>query len=240
MYWNYLKIAVRNLKKYKLYAAINILGLALGMTIYLFGAILIDYEKNHDTFYANSERIYTIGAYAAPELDVGIDQMNSTFPSVGPLIASDMSDVEAVARTMGYEYLVSVGAEGFYETAWFADTDFLRIFDFAYIHGDATALDDPDGLMLTESMAIKYFGTSDAVGEVVTFDNSFDFRVNAVIEDIPRNSHFNSLPVLEKQTGIFAPMTALVPATRFSDGRRVGQLVARQHDIRNAARTSQW
>jgi len=209
MLWNYVVIALRNLRKYKLFAAINILGLALGMTIYLFGSLLVDYEQSHDTFYANSDRIYTIGAYAAPELDVGIDQMNSTFSAVGPIVESELGDVEAVARTIGLEYLVRIGAEDFYQSTWFADANLLRIFDFDYIQGDETALDSPTGIVITESTAIKYFGTTDAIGEVVTLDNKFEFRISAVVRDLPLNSHFNSLPILEDSMDFIAPMTAL-------------------------------
>ena len=93
MLWNNIKIAIRNLRKHKLFAAINVFGLALGLTVYLFGFLLIDYEQSHDTFYAKSDRIYTIGGYAAPGLDVGIKQMNSTFSTVGPLIEADLKDV---------------------------------------------------------------------------------------------------------------------------------------------------
>ena len=79
MFWNNVNIALRNLRKHKLFAAINILGLALGMTIYVFGFLLVDYEKTHDVFYANSERTYIVGIIAAPDLEVGVDRMNTTF-----------------------------------------------------------------------------------------------------------------------------------------------------------------
>ena len=82
MFWNYVKIALRNLKKHKTYATINILGRALGLTVFLFGFLLIDYESSHDTFYENSDNIYTIGSYASPQLNVGIRQMNSTFSAL--------------------------------------------------------------------------------------------------------------------------------------------------------------
>ena len=84
MFWNNVNIALRNLRKHKLFAAINIFGLALGMTIYVFGSLLVDYEKNHDVFYENSERIYTVGVIAAPDLEVGVDRMGTTFSAVGP------------------------------------------------------------------------------------------------------------------------------------------------------------
>ena len=99
---------------------------------------------------------------------------------------------EAVARTVPTEYLLSVGDKSFYESVSFSDPALLEIFDFTYVYGDAKALQDPSGLVLTESSAIKYFGHTDVVDETITFDNEFDFHVTAVIEDVPLNSHFSS------------------------------------------------
>ena len=70
MFWNNVTIALRNLRKHKLFAFINIVGLALGMTIYVLGGLIAKYESTHDTFFANADRIYSIGSYAAPGLNV--------------------------------------------------------------------------------------------------------------------------------------------------------------------------
>jgi putative ABC transport system permease protein len=83
------------------------------------------------------------------------------------------------------------------------------MFEFNYLYGDATALDNPSGLLVTESVAIKYFGRSDVIGQVVTFDNEFDFYVTAVVEELPLNSHFNSMMVEKTPFEIVAPLSAL-------------------------------
>ena len=209
MFWNNVKIAIRNLRKYKLYAAINIGGLALGLTIYVFGGLLVSYESTHDLFFKNSDRIYTVGSIAAPELNVGIDFLDAAHSAVGPIIETEMSDVEAVARTIGQQYLVTVGAEGFYEQIRFADPELLEIFDMQYIHGDSSALEDPTGILLSETAAIKFFGSSDVVGKVITLDNEFDYHISAVMQDVPLNSHFNSMLVVETKIDIVAPFKAL-------------------------------
>ena len=196
MFWNNVKIAIRNLRKYKLYAAINIGGLALGLTIYVFGGLLVNYESSHDLFFKNSDRIYTIGSVAAPELNVGIDFLDAAHSAVGPIIEAELTDIEAVARTWGQQYLVTMGSESFYQQIRFADPVLLEIFDMEYIYGDSSALSDPTGIMISETAAIKYFGTADAMGKVITLDNEFDYYVSAVIKEIPRNSHFNSLPIM--------------------------------------------
>ncbi|MGB5630295.1 MAG: hypothetical protein WBM57_13055, partial [Woeseiaceae bacterium] len=209
MFWNNVKIALRNLRKNKVFALVNILGLALGLTIYVFGGLLVKYESTHDMFFRNSANIYTIGSIAAPDLDVGVDKFNATFSAVGPLIKAELQDVELVARTVTSEYLLSVGDKSFYEGLHFADATFLDIFDFNYIYGDSTALQDPSGLLLTESSAIKYFGRTDVLGETITFDNEYDFHVTAVIKDVPFNSHFTSSVIMDNGFNFVVPIDGL-------------------------------
>jgi putative ABC transport system permease protein len=215
MFWNNVKIALRNLRKNKLFAFINIAGLALGMAIYVFGGLIGKYESTHDTFFKNSERTYTIGSYASPQMNVGIDQINATYSAIGPIIEAQLADVDRVARTMRWQYLVSMGDDSFYQSIIFADAAFLDIFDFTYIDGDSRALQSPTGVVITESAATKYFGRTDVVGEVITLDNKYDFFVAAVIEDLPQNSHFNSSPVIEADLQMIAPAQALVTLREF-------------------------
>ena len=188
MLWNNIIIALRNLRKNKAFAAINISGLAIGLTIYVFGGLLVEYENTHDRSFANVDRIYTIGGTASPELKAGVDKFNATFMAVAPLIKAELTDIDAVARTRNSEYLLTMGPESFYQGLRFADPELLTIFDFNYLHGDSTALDDPTGLLITETIAIKYFGRTDVIGEVVTFDNEFDFSITAVMVNTSVNA----------------------------------------------------
>jgi len=208
MFWNNIKIALRNLRKNKLFALINIVGLSIGLTIYLFGGMLVEYEQTHDSFFRNSSRIYTVGSITSKNLDLGIESINAVHSAIGPLIKSELPDVELVARTISAEYLVSAGAESFYQGFFFADPEFLQIFDLKYIYGDSSALEDPSAIVLSAAAAIKYFGDTNAVGRTVTLDNEFDFRVAAVFEDLPRNTHFTSLPVIEFRFEALAPIAA--------------------------------
>ena len=209
MFWNNVKIALRNLRKNKVFALVNILGLALGLTIYVFGGLLVKYESTHDMFFENAANIYTIGSIAAPDLDVGIDRFNATFTTVGPIIEAELQDVRKVARTVPREFLLSVGDKSFYENVNFSDAALLEIFDFTYVYGDAKALQDPSGLVLTEASAIKYFGRTDVVNETITFDNEFDFHVTGVIEDVPLNSHFSSSVIADSGLNFIAPINGL-------------------------------
>jgi putative ABC transport system permease protein len=210
MFWNNVKIAVRNLRKNKVFAAINITGLALGMTIYVLAGLIGRYEASHDEFFVNSDRVYTLGVVPSSAMNLGIKKINTVQSAVGPIVEAELTDVEAVARTLRYEYLVTRGDQGFYETVQFADPALLEIFDFEFLAGDDRVLDVPTNVILTRSQAVKYFGDIDVLGEVITLDNQHDFTIAAVIEDLPRNSHFVSSMIIEGSFGVFAPMQALV------------------------------
>lgn len=215
MFWNNVKIAIRNLRKHKSFAAINIIGLAIGLVVFVFGNLLVEYEQTHDVFFEKSDRIYTIGVIAEPNTELPVDVMNAVQSAAGPIIAAEFPDIEAVARTIYWEYLVTRGADGFYEQAMFADPKLLEIFDFDYLHGTGNALDNPSGLLVSEAAAIKYFGRTDVVGETLTLDNEHDFSISAVMADVPQNSHFKSSPILETTPEIIVPLTAAVTLRDF-------------------------
>jgi putative ABC transport system permease protein len=215
MFWNNIKIAVRNLRKNRLFAFINVAGLALGMAIYILGGLIGRYESTHDAFFANGDRIYTVGSTASPNLNMGIDKINTAVSAYGPFIEAELTDVEAVARTIRAPGLVTHGPNSFYQSVTFADPALLEIFDFAFIAGDSDALRQPSGMILSRAAAIKYFGDTDVVGEVVTLDNEHEFRVAAVIEDVPLNSHFHSTLVIETALDVIAPIQALAAITGF-------------------------
>ena len=143
MFWSNVKIAIRNLRKHKGFAAINIFGLAIGLVIFVFGDLLVRYEQTHDVFFANADRIFTVGVIAEPNSELPIDVMNSVQSAAAPIIKAELPDVEATARTIFWEYLVTMGADSFYEELVFADPELLQIFDFDYLYGGQNALDNP-------------------------------------------------------------------------------------------------
>ncbi len=215
MFWNNVKIAIRNLRKHKGFAAINIIGLAIGLVIFVFGGLLVKYEETHDVFFEKSARTYTVGVIAQPNTELPVDVMNAVQSAAGPIIQAEFPDIEAVARTIFWEYLVTTGADSFYDELMFADKELLQIFDFEYVHGGQDALSNPTGLLVTESAAIKYFGRTDVVGETLTLDNEHDFFISAVMKNIPQNSHFNSSPIIETTPEIIVPLTAAVTLRDF-------------------------
>lgn len=215
MFRNYVKIALRSILKNKLYAAINILGLAMGLAIYLFGGFLSDYEYSHDAFFENAERVYNIRGNVSSDANIGVGQIDGVQGAVGPHIKTDLSEVEATARTIMNEFLVSIGEDNYYETVRFADPELLQIFDFEFIEGDETALDGSTSIIISTSIAEKYFGDENPIGKSITLDHEHDLTVAALINDVPQNSHFNSQIVMSRPLSIIIPMRAMERITEF-------------------------
>ncbi len=215
MFKNYILIALRNLLRNKTYSLINIGGLALGLAVFVFASVLSNYEKTHDVFFEKADRIYTLGANFSPTANIGVNGTDGVHTAIAPLMASEFSDIEAIARIVNREYLLSVGDRSFYQDIKFVDKEFLEIFDFEYLAGDETALDDPSGVILTEKLASKYFPGENAHGKVISLDNKHDLRVTAVIRDLPGNTHFVSSLINDEPLQIIAPLTALSKITDY-------------------------
>ncbi|MBT6328274.1 MAG: FtsX-like permease family protein [Kordiimonadaceae bacterium] len=212
---NYIKVAIRNIARNKLYAVINIVGLAMGLSLYLFGGLLSDYENSHDTFYENYERIYTVGASINPNANAGIVETNSVSPAVTPILKTELPELQAVARTLVREFLFSIEDNHYYQKLRFADPALLQIFDFDYISGDVSALNSPSGLLISESAATKYFGDQNPIGKTIKLNHKIDLIVSAVIKDLPPNTHFNTYFFDHVPPDVFAPLGAMQSITGF-------------------------
>ena len=213
MYSNYIKLALRNMAKNRLYAFINIAGLAIGLAVFLFGSILASYERDHDSMFSKRDQTFTAGSVFSADADIGVLETDSIYTAMAPLLLAEEGGLETVARTVSREFLVSVGQsnDSYYQPVTFSDKELTRIFDFEFLYGDITALDDPIGIVLSESLAQKFFGRADVVGELLTLDHEHDFRVTGVIENIPADSHFNSSLLQDQGDRIFASLVRLGP-----------------------------
>ena len=210
MFENYVLIAWRQIVKHKTYTTINVLGLVTGLSVFVFGSLLVNYENSHDRFFANADRIYTAGSVFSADAGVGVGMNDSVHSTVGPFVEADAENVEQVARTIMREFLVTVGEADYYENLRFADPALLEIFDLSYLEGDSRALQDPNGVALSRSTAVRFFGTEQALGEMLSLDHRVDLRVTAVFDDLPRNSHFSS-SLIGHDGGLqmLAPLAAL-------------------------------
>ncbi|MBT1695959.1 ABC transporter permease [Fulvivirgaceae bacterium PWU4] len=185
---NYIKVAIRNLLRQKGFSFINIFGLALGISCTALIGMWVNDELSYDKFHNGYGQIYRITA-TLPELKV------HAAVSSAPLalaFKSEIPEVEEAVRITGYNRdLMQVGDAKFEEKAIiFADSNFFRVFTFPFIKGDPErALQNPEGIVITEEMAMKYFGTTDAVDKTIRKNSKDDFTVTGVIANIPDNSH---------------------------------------------------
>lgn len=190
---NFFKVAVRILRRDKIYSFINIFGLAIGVTCCLLILLYINSELGYDNFHKKAERIYRVNT----DLKFGGNELALPVCSdmVGLMMKKDYPQVEEYTRIYTYDdsRLVKKGND-FYEERGiaFADSTFFKVFSFPVIYGNTKhILNEPNTVLITESIAKKYFGTSNAVGKFIeTNDNrNTNFKVTAVLKDMPENSH---------------------------------------------------
>jgi putative ABC transport system permease protein len=184
---NYLKTAFRNLSKNKLYSAINIIGLTAGLTACLLIGVFITHELSYDKFNVNKDRIVRVTMEYSNAGTVNTTATTGT--KVGPQFKRVFPAVEEYARTFISHGIIKYGEKIFDEQRiLFADQPLFKIFSFQLIEGDATtALDAPDKIVLTRSMAQKYFGNEPAINKTITAFGK-DLKISAICEDAPQNS----------------------------------------------------
>lgn len=190
MLTNYFKIAVRNLKKTKLFSFINILGLAVGMTACLLILNYVSFERSYDKFHKNYDRIYRL-RYERTDEDGKAVRFASCCPPAASVIREKYPEIEKIARVFRYLANISFGDTVFLENRmYFAEPDFLDILDFKFIEGDPlTGISEPNRAFISLSTAKKYFGDHNPIGKTIYFDKNTDYLVTGVFEDIPQNSH---------------------------------------------------
>lgn len=210
MLTSYLKLALRHLLKHRLYAVINILGLSLGLTVFLFSGILVQYESDHDHMFPKRDRIFTVSSIFSSESNVAIGEYPNIRLAYGPLLKQALTEAEQVSRSVVRRRVLSIGDQHQYITIRFNDPGFTDIFDFEYLYGDASALDDPHGLILTDTVARELFGRIDVMGESLMLDHQYLLRVTAVIKDVPADSHFNSSFMPNSTLAAMASIQALI------------------------------
>jgi putative ABC transport system permease protein len=188
---NYLKIAWRNLYKQKAFSLIHILGLTMGITVCLMIFLYIMNEFSVDKFHKQGKNIYRVMR--------GFDPAKPKVPYLSgpyaPALLNDYpQDIKMAVRVSPQNNLVSFGEKAFNEKKVYAvDAGFFKLFTFPLLRGDAaTALDNPNSVVLTETTAKRYFGTVDnAIGKVVQFDKQLNLKVTGVAKDAPSNSHLD-------------------------------------------------
>jgi len=194
MFKNYLKIALRNLMRNKVFSVINIIGMAIGLTCGILLSLWIFDEIIYDKFHENGENIYRIlenQSYSSQNMQVAV--------TPGPLAESIKNDfpeiVYATRYSQGLTQVFKVKEKKITVTnGAFADEDFFKMFSFPIIKGSQTPLSEINSIVLTEDTATKIFGDTEAIGQHVSI-YGLDLQVTAIVKNVPRNSHisFNHL-----------------------------------------------
>jgi len=207
LFWNYFKVAGRKIAKQKGYTFINVAGLMIGMAAFLLIFLYCRFERSYDDFHRNGDRIYRIENVRISAAKN--DHSAGCPPGLGPALKKEFPEVADFTRLFnasGDSNIVTRGSSGqkdvdrsdrimsFYEKrVFFTDPSFLRIFSFPLLNGDAaTALEEPDGVVLTEALAKKYFGSENPLQQTISITTQFgrdDYRVTGICRDIPANSH---------------------------------------------------
>ena len=198
---HYLSLALRQIARNRLYALISITGLAIGFGAATLVALYVHDELTYEHWLANNDRIYRVGPStdASGEADAG--------PSdIGLWLANDYPEqLEAVTRLFRGGGLVKRGDVERREQILWADANVFDVFQYPIVSGSLEgALDRPDGLVLTRAAATRYFGGGNPLGQTLLYDGREPLVVNAVIEDLPSNTHL-AVNMLASARASFSP-----------------------------------
>jgi len=204
MFRNYLKIALRNFRKYKVISSINLFGLTVGLTCCLLILAYILNELSYDRF-RNAKNIYRVErTFLNPQTkDVNLS-LSAIAPPFGPLLRNDFKDIKKLSQLLPngptpFRFEEKMFSEN---NSFFGDGDLFDLFDVQVLRGNpAKALAEPFSVMLTEETAKKYFGNEDPVNKVIRMNNQFDLKVTGLYKAFPSNAHLHpelliSLPTL--------------------------------------------
>lgn len=189
MFKNYFITSMRSLMRSKGFSAINIIGLAVGLATFSLISIYVYHELSFDRYHKNAGRIFRIVENLRTENELLFQSTSS--PPMGPRMMKDFPEVENYVRFQNWRLLAQRNNVSFYEPeCYIADSTVFDVFSFKLTQGDRkTALREPFSIVLTESIAKKYFGDEDPVGQTLKMDYD-NYKVTGVMEDVPENSHF--------------------------------------------------
>lgn len=206
MLQTYFKLACRNIVKDKAYSLINITGLAIGLASSILILLWVQNELSYDKFHKNAGQIYRItGDWGDYKATVNAEAMPAGLKAAIPVVKN------TVRLSLNYTVLLEAGNRKFEEKrVFYADPSFMDVFSFPLVQGDrATALKKENGVLITQEMAIKYFGNENPIGKILRKDNKENVMVTGVLANVPANS--------DLQFDFILPMAVLEKANRNSN-----------------------
>lgn len=191
---NYFTIAIRNMTRQKAYTFINLSGLAVGIAACVLILLYVQNELSYDKYLESNDRIYRVSrSWLNADGKVNL-HLGHLAPPFSPLFNMDYEGtIEQSVRLYNNDPILKVEEKQFEEDDFFfADPEFLEVFSWRMIKGDPkSALTDPYSIVLTESIARKYFGEDEPIGKTMNFNKIVDLKVTGIIEDVPENSHLH-------------------------------------------------
>ncbi len=188
---NYIKIALRNIARNKLYSLLNITGLAIGIACSILILLYVQDELSFDRFHEHANRIYRlVPTFKTQERTM---LLATTTHAQAGMIQAEYPEVENFVRFSSYgsPKIIRYGESRFNEDKFvWVDQSLFTVFSFELVRGDVkNALVNPNSIVLTEEMATKYFGTDDPIGKNLEINGKDLYAVTGVMENLPRTSH---------------------------------------------------
>jgi len=213
MFKNYLKITLRNLKKHKGYSAINVAGLSVGMACFVLILLFIQYEFSYERQHELADRIYRVNV-EQHRPDSVFQAQTSPVP-LAEILHAEIPEIVAYTRFQAFgNTMVSFEDSRFYESGMvFVDPGVLDMFNFPLVTGNkGTVLMDRNSVLMTEAMAVKYFGRENPVGKTLTLNNQLPVTVTGIFKDHPDNTNIRPDFLLS-----FDTLRGIVPDSYFSN-----------------------
>ncbi len=189
---NYIKIAWRNIKANRLFTALNIIGLVVGLCVCILLFSFVNTELSFDKMYTHAEAIYRVNMKTSEEYN--FETWAEIPNAVGPAMVKDIPQVKKMTRLIKDDFGVTaslkIGNKNFTEDGlYLADSTVFEMFDFKFLEGNAkNAFANPNSVVLSQATKERFFGSKSALGEFITVNNRDTLQVSGVYEDLPRTS----------------------------------------------------
>ncbi|MGD8540351.1 MAG: ABC transporter permease, partial [Candidatus Aminicenantes bacterium] len=201
MFKNYLVFTSRLIRRDKFHYFLNFLGLSVGIACSIVILMFLRNELTYDQYHEKANRIFRISSNYVTS---GKDLLYAiTSPALGPRLKEEYPEIEDYVRVVPLpEILFQLENDRFYlRNIVLADPSFLKVFTHPLVLGDVeTCLTAPDTIVLTETLARRYFGDENPMGKIIQIENQNDLKVTGVIEDPPRNSHISIDGIISYRT----------------------------------------
>ncbi|MGD1958089.1 MAG: ABC transporter permease [Fulvivirga sp.] len=188
---NFFIIALRNLYKNSIYSIINIAGLSIGLMCSILIFLWVIDESTYDHFIPKRDRLQQV--WVSAFYDGKVNSWNSVpLPTYEAMKTANSHIVNSVVADWGSDHLLAVGEKRIYQRGYYVGEEFLEMFEFPLLQGDASqVLDEPTSIVISESAAKALFGNEDPINKIIKIDNDDDLKVSGVLKDIPGNSSFD-------------------------------------------------